>query len=228
MNNYKPKDIITVIIASLIFVGAIIFMLEGGSDKKSKSSDLVSEPDFVYEYDDKVFDKIKSFVDYSSINPTNLCKGNLLTYEDPLPEGSLCYALAQLGLLEEGGTKTKIDFSDFDKLTSDSEKIEARKTIVESFKLVLENYYSKNKAYPSNSDSKQLLDLLKVNGALQDFVEITGTAADPGGDDTRMCYVKKTDKTYWLYVVNEPNPAPSECTDTDPAKIDNAEDFSIR
>lgn len=231
MNKYKPKDIIVVVVAGIIFVVALAFMIDSMSGTKSSKTepqpkDLINEPDFNDKYDEAALKEIDTLKDFGLINVNGLCKGSLFSVEDSLPEGSVCYALQKLGLTEtstnnENGNNAEAN-------TEEVSRNSERDKIIKSTKDALESYYAKNKDYPQSASDKKLSSLYGTGAPLSAFV-VTGTKTDdPSGENTRMCYSRRSATQYWLYYIAEPTDAPIECKSEDPKDIEGSVDFSVR
>ncbi|MEM4260826.1 MAG: hypothetical protein QXG00_06320 [Candidatus Woesearchaeota archaeon] len=231
MSNFKTKDIIVIIISSIIFIAALVFILEGGkTSNKSKPSpsDLINEPKFISEYDEEAYNKIKDFSDYNVSTINGLCKGDLFSYEQSLPEGSICYALQQLGINFENNVKNEENNNQNTANLEETSRNSERDKIMKETKTALESYYAKNKDYPQTTTNKQVSELYSLGGVLSSFV-LSGTKTDdPLGENTRMCYVRRSSTQYWLYYVAEPTKTPTECKNEDPKNIEGSVDFSVR
>lgn len=87
MKNNKTRDLIVVVVSLVIFIGAILFILEsmGGGSSEQESSEQSFEPIteevFVTEYDASAYESIKGFTDYGKPDPSNLGKDNIFKYE---------------------------------------------------------------------------------------------------------------------------------------------------
>jgi hypothetical protein len=228
MSNYKIKDIVVIVISAIIFVGALVFIFEGGGSKEDKSNasgdELIDQPEFISEYNEDVYKKIADFIDYSVLDPTGVCKGDLFSPEDPLSSDSICYALQELGLLSE----TKETNNSEANSTEENSRNEERKQIVEKAKAAVESYKQKNNDYPAGASNYQLSELLKEGGVLSSFLTSDSKTEDPSKENTRMCYARRSATQYWLYYIAEPTDAPSDCKAEDPKDIKGAIDFSVR
>lgn len=228
MGKYKLKDIIIIIVSSIIFVAAIAFMLDSGggtnTDKSQpSSSELITEPEFIVDYDKDAYDLLNGLQDYGLPALQNTCKGDLFSIESPMPPDSVCYALQELGLL--GDLKDTKDSND---TTGQTSRNKERQQILENVKEAIESYKQKNDDYPDNADDYQLAELLKEGGVLNSFLTTDSKKEDPSGENTRLCYARKSENQYWLYYVSEPTEAPSECKSEDPKDIEGVVDFSVR
>ncbi len=228
MNKFKAKDIIVAIVAGIIFVVALAFMLDGmsgsGGDKtQPDSKDIINEADFNDKYNEEALKSIEGLKDFGLINLNSLCKGSLFSIEEPLPEGSVCYALQKLGL-----TDTATQDSQNTANAEETSRNNERKQIVEDAKEAIDSYKQKNNDYPEDANNFQLSTLLKEGGILNAFLTSDSKKEDPSGDNTRLCYAKRSSTQYWLYYVAEPTEAPEACLSEDPKDIEGVIDFSVR
>lgn len=90
-----------------------------------------------------------------------------------------------------------------------------RRNIANTAKAALEAYYSTYKRYPATPASSTITALLSADApaGVQNYA--TGITAesrdDPLAQNTRLCYIRNTNNTYWMGVLAEPpstNPGP--------------------
>lgn len=114
-----------------------------------------------------------------------------------------------------------------------------RRSIINTAKSALESYYAKCKTYPNSPAGGSVNTLLTTapaapctggGGGVSTFVPGLDAASnsDPAGQNTRLCYFRRSRTQYWLYTVTEPTAAPGACTNADPVGVAGAEDFSVR
>ncbi len=191
-NNNKVRDIIVIVVALVIMIGAIIFVMESSDGSKTvneNSFEKIEVERIETTYNKSIYDKINSFIDYGKPIPSNLGKQNLFVYE-------------------EGANPNQDN-------TPQARRNAERLVMFQDFVKAISLYYQEKNEVPETPSDGRMASLF-VNGSLSEYTELD-SFNDSSNENTRFCYAKSDNPDYPFYylITFEPVPAPLNCKTVD-------------